>query len=258
MIITVDTGNSETVFGLWKGSSLLKTTRTPTLSENSREKWAGFIKNWTGELQGPVRVVLCSVAPHVDIPLREAFIQLGMSEILSVDGGLKFPFEFDREKFPSIGADRLANLCAASSFGRNVIVVDFGTAVTFCLLTDNIYRGGVIVPGIHTSLSALSRKASKLPEIEYRKKDKILGESSAESIECGVYFATRGMVREILQELGREKSAVGQSDLMVVATGGIVTELGFTHEFFDVVDPALTLKGLHGLFELNNTDLEVA
>jgi len=256
MIITVDAGNSETVFGMWEGRSLLKTTRTPTHLDNTSDEWTHFIKSWAGEIEGRFQVVLCSVAPRINTPLREAFHSLGMTEVLFVDGGLKLPFEFDPEKFPKIGADRLANLCAAASFGRNVIVVDFGTAVTFCLLTDNVYRGGVIVPGIHTSLSALSQKASKLSKTEYRKKDKILGESSAESVECGIYFATRGMVREILKELNREKTAVGVSDLVVLATGGIATELGFTHEFFDVVDPALTLKGLHRLFELNNTDTE--
>ncbi|MES0488710.1 MAG: type III pantothenate kinase [Leptospirales bacterium] len=258
MIITVDVGNSETVFGLWNGRSLLKTTRTPTLSDNSRDGWAVFIRNWADEVDEKFRVVMCSVAPSINTPLCEAFHFLGTQDILLVDGGLQFPFEFNPEKFPTIGADRLANLTAAAGFGPHVVVVDFGTAITFCLISDNIYQGGVIVPGIHTTLSALSQKAAKLPQVEYRNKDKILGESSQESIECGVYFSTKGMVREILRELGREIAAVDASNLVVIATGGIITELGFTHEFFDVVDPALTLKGLHRLYELNNRDLEVA
>ena len=259
MLLTIDVGNSETVIGYWNGSSLLQVDRTATVSSQPVQEWIEYFKKiHSNELaKNPdffktIDVIIASVVPGLDDCLSSTFNQLQVSKVLSVNLDLKFSFAIDKSKFSSIGADRLANAAGASSlYGDNVIVVDFGTAITFCLLLGNEYVGGVISPGIHTSLNALVDRAAKLPKIKYMKKNSILMNNTVDSIQCGMYFGWKGLVREILNELNYVNFQKNITDVKVIATGGISIDLGFTHELFTIVDPSVTMKGLYRIYKDN-------
>ena len=259
MLFTVDVGNSETVIGSWNGSSLVQIDRTATVSSLSVDQWIKYLKEIYGKeyhnnqnFFKQSEVIIASVVPSLDSTLSDTFKQLQVSKIKNVNLDLEYSFSIDKEKFSSIGADRLANAAGALSFyGPNAIVVDFGTAITFCLLLGNQYIGGVISPGIHTSLNALVNSAAKLPGFLYKKKDEILMNKTVDSIQCGIYYGYKGLVREILNELRYVVAQKNITDVNIIATGGISIELGFTHELFNVVDPSLTMKGLYEIHKDN-------
>ena len=256
ILATADIGNTHSVFGLWKNRSLLDSIRISTNSERTSYEWRWMLQSWTDKtiIGQPVNAaMISSVVPTVENSLFEAFHQLKIENTYKVGSALEFPYKIDVQDFPTIGADRLVNATAGVLYhGDNLIIVDLGTAITFCLIIDGKYRGGVIAPGIHISLDSLARRASRLFDVSYRKKKRALAQSTRESLENGMYFGWRGLIREIISELKKEKGESGSAvDCKVLATGGISADLGYTHEIFDIVDPGLTLRGLMELYYLN-------
>jgi type III pantothenate kinase len=257
VIITADVGNTQSVFGIWKNDQLINSVRISTSHERTSDEWSWMLHSWlsNGGGQGMYSInatVLCSVVPATETALEQAFRMVGSREVFHVHRDLKFPFFYDMIKNPNVGMDRLANAAGGVSFyGENLIILDFGTAITFCLLENKEYKGGVIAPGVHTSLQSLTSRTAKLPEIKYTYKEKILGNTTRDSMESGIYFGWKGLTREIVQQMKAE--AMSPQNLKVIATGGISLELGFGHEFFDVVDPFLTLRGILEVYKLNST-----
>jgi len=256
MILTIDTGNTHTVLGIWENNGLLNSVRVSTVANRTASEWSWIINAWLGGIGKPEGIsaaIFSSVVPVVDEVLIETFKLLKIEKILQVNNKMIFPFQWDRENYPNLGADRLANAAAGVAlFGKNLIIADFGTAITFCLIIEGVYQGGVIVPGIQTSLKSLSEKASNLPQIYFKKKDQILGKDTRSSIESGIYYGYKGVCREILGELGYiYQKHFENTPLVSIATGGVASDLGFIHEFFNVVDPDLTLKGLLHIYKLN-------
>lgn len=254
MILTADVGNSHTVFGIWSGSSLKFTARIATRREFTGHEWFWLLQNWICECnlnEKILKAVYCSVVPAVNSCLEEAFKRTDISVCMQISAESKLPFEFDYDNYKTLGADRIANVIAGLHYyGNNLIIADFGTAITFCLITEGVYRGGVIAPGIHSSLDALFSKTAKLPEISFHHKSNVLGKSTVESIENGAYYGWRGLIKEIIAELKTVDIAKSISSVKVIATGGIAEDLGFSRELFDIVDRNLTLKGLYLASEL--------
>ena len=253
MILTADIGNTNSVFGIWDQHNLVSSCRLSTDKNRTAFEWAQLLKGWA-EFKDPHRLqaIYASVVPSVNTALEECFDLLQIKKCARLAHDMRFPFTFDYEQYPTLGADRLANAAAGVLYyGDNLIIVDFGTAITFCLITGKVYRGGVIAPGIHSSLDALFRHTAKLPEISFYPVKTVLGKSTVLSIEAGAYFGYKGLIREILGELKKtdEARAVRERDqkLLVVSTGGISESLDFSGEFFDIVDKNLTLRGLMGL-----------
>lgn len=249
MVLTADAGNSHTVFGVWQNDELIHSCRVATHRAATADEWHWLLKAWLKDLVPTSQVnsaVYCSVVPAINNALEEAFQLSGIKEIQQITPESNLPFTFDYANYASLGSDRIANAIAGIRYyGNDLIIADFGTAITFCLITGGVYRGGVIAPGIHSSLGALFSKTAKLPEITFRQKESVLGKSTVESIESGAYFGWRGLIKEILSELRNCEDAKRAPELKVIATGGIAENLGFSHELFDVVDRNLTLKGLY-------------
>lgn len=195
-------------------------------------------------------IVVASVVPAANAAVREAIGSLGVKTPLWLSAESRLNFTFNYPQKETIGADRIADVLAAVHyFGSDCIVVDFGTAITFSVVTGGAFHGGVIVPGITSSLEALFNATAKLPKITFHRTDHAIGKSTTEAIEIGAYIGWRGAVREILSEIRRELPDGGNRH-KVVATGGISDSLDFAPEFFDVVDKNLTLKGLFLASEL--------
>ncbi len=248
MTLTVDVGNSHTVVGLWKDGGLNQTLRLSTDARRTADEWRILLSAWLKEAGNDGRVLraaFCSVVPAASSALGDAVRVLGVKEPLWVSSEIKLNFGFNYPQAQTLGADRIADLIAAKHFfGDNCIAVDFGTAITFSVLTAGIFQGGVIAPGITSSLEALFSSTAKLPKILFHQTKNGIGKSTGESIEIGAFVGWRGVVREILAEIKRELPGSGINH-KVIATGGISESLEFAPDFFDVVDKNLTLKGLY-------------
>ena len=198
----------------------------------------------------PAQVAMCSVVPKatgraaalVKKVWRIAPFQLNSRTLRGL--GIEYP------KPASIGADRLANaLAARSEFGAPVVVVDFGTAVTFDVVNRRgNYAGGIIAPGLAAMTSYLHEKTALLPQIKIREVDAVVGKSTEQAMLIGAVHGYRGLIRELIQKLKNELKC---RRLPVVATGGYAKLMASKLPEITAVDPLLTLKGLRLAWELN-------
>src|SRR5713101_8629625 len=196
-----------------------------------------------------MRVIVASVVPSLRFPMRQAFRQVVDREPLFVEPGIKTGMPILYEVPQEVGADRIVNAVAAHDrAGGPCIVVDFGTATTFDVVTARgEYAGGVIVPGIMISAEALFEKAARLWRVEIRRPERVIGKTTAASIQSGLYFGYLSLVDGMVDRIARELGAKPR----VIATGGLAELLGAGSERIEHVDPLLTLTGLYLIHERN-------
>src|SRR5262245_41616503 len=247
LLLAVDVGNTNTVLGLWRGRELdrswrLTTRRDATADEIALSIRGLFASGPSPAPLAPMRMIVASVVPSLRFPLRQALRQLLEREPLFVEPGIKtgMPILYDSPQ--EVGADRIVNAVAAfDRVGGPCIVVDFGTATTFDVVTaKGEYAGGVIVPGIAISAEALFEKAARLWRVEIRRPDRVVGKSTAGSIQSGLYFGYLSMVDGMIDRIAAE---IGEKP-HVIATGGLAELFGGGSERIGEIDPRLTLRGL--------------
>lgn len=148
-----------------------------------------------------------------------------------------------------IGADRIVNAVGAiNQYGGPLILIDFGTATTYCYINEHYeYTGGLIAPGIKISMEALYQKASKLPKIEIKSPEHVVGHSTVEAMQSGVFYGYIGQVDGIIKRIKEEH----KNDPTVIATGGLARLIAGESEVIDYVDAHLTIKGLHLIYKHN-------
>lgn len=249
MHLVVDVGNTETVLGLfrpgsreivghWRISSTVP--RTPDeagLLLRSLLREDGF------DPGGLTRGVIGSVVPGVTEALRRALDALVPGGALVLDGDALLPIRLDVEEPRTVGADRIVNTLAASVlYQRDTVVVDLGTATTYdCITADGVFLGGVIAPGILSGQEWLARRTAKLPGVEFRPPDRVIGRRTETCLHSGLFYsavdAMDGIVRRILAEWARP-------DVLVVATGGFAPLVAPHSVTVSRVEPHLTLVGL--------------
>ena len=246
MILAVDVGNTETLLGLFSGSEVRRSWRISTQRHPTGDEMALTLAGLLAtELDGPAsidRAVIASVVPAIDRSWDEAFARL---EIPSrrVDASSPLPVTLDVDEPASVGADRIVNtLGTRCLYGRNTIVVDLGTATTFdCITADGVFLGGVIAPGPRAGIDRMHEFTSKLPSVEIRQPDRVIGRRTVTCLESGVFFSIvdgiDGIVRRILEEWEPD-------DPLVVATGGLAEVIAPHCRTVEKVDPYLTLHGL--------------
>lgn len=254
MLLTIDVGNSSTSFGIFEGNTLKRKwhVKTQLLASYDLNKYLGH------------EVVVSSVVPDVDKIIKR---KLPKAKFISAKKikGLRIRIKGE------VGADRAVNAYAARElYGSPAIVVDFGTATTFDVISkDGEYLGGAIVPGIQMSADALHSMTAKLPRVEIKKPNKIIGNSTVEAIRSGVYYGyialVQGMIenyklqmlRQDFDELSRvaqhPEQSRGTSNLkmVVIVTGGYAKLIGKSIPEIDIIDQELTLKGLNLLCQKN-------
>lgn len=195
--------------------------------------------------------IYSSVVPTLNPILDRMFQDWFKIEAIRVHYQMKLPFSISYPRPYEIGADRLVNAatCAIDFPGKSIII-DLGTATTFCVVNEKPeYLGGVIAPGLKVSMDALTRNTSQLPPIVFQSPGKILGDSTIESIQAGFFFGWIGLLEGIIREIKKDK---GQ-DYQVIGTGGLVTVIDAAHPgIFDKIDPLLTLRGLQILHLMNS------
>jgi type III pantothenate kinase len=253
VLLTVDVGNTHTIYGLFSGEQLRADWRIATRRDVTSDEIGATLRALfdgaglrTSEVRG---MVVSSVVPDLNPALAGAGIAYFGMEPLFVGPGVKtgIPILYDNPH--EVGADRIVNAVAAvSRFGAPVIVLDFGTATTFDVVSPNgEYLGGVIAPGLGVSAEALFARAARLSPVAIRRPSHVVGRNTEESVQSGLFFGyaslVEGLVRRILDELGHEAP--------VVATGGLAPLIARELPFLSAVDPKLTLEGLRLIWTKN-------
>jgi len=251
MILLFDIGNTHTHLGLADDQRVVKQTDIPTLT------WfgggaAGLVKKFTGtaKIDG---AVLCSVVPRATPLVRKAVWTVWKLDTLELTPKTLRGVGIDYPKPNSIGPDRLANAVAACArFGAPVVVVDFGTAVTFDVVDPRgNYVGGVIAPGLAAMTDYLHEKTALLPKIKIREIQSAIGKSTEEAMLIGAVQGYRGLVRELIAELKRELKT---KKMPVVATGGYAKLIAAKLPEISAVAPDLTLEGLRLVWQAGKMD----
>jgi type III pantothenate kinase len=254
MLLCLDVGNSQIFGGAFEGGDLRATFRRTSNIRASSDEYGTFFRAVLREGGIEPRTVsmaaVCSVVPDVVHSLRNCFRKyFGFEPFLLQPGartGLKIRYRNPLE----VGADKIANaIGAVARFpGRNLLIVDFGTATTLCAVTrDKEYLGGIITPGIHTSMAALEANTARLPVVEIVRPPEVLGRSTVESIQSGLYYGTLAAVRSLAASV-TERHFPGDKPV-VLGTGGF-GRLFEDERVFDAFVPELPLIGLCRAVEL--------
>lgn len=249
MILLIDIGNTHTHVGLGTGSRVIRTHDLPTL-----EVLAGRMATRLRGLYPGVSLagaVMASVVPRATGPASRAVRRVVGCEPLLLSPRTLRGLAIDYPRPSSIGQDRLANaLAARQRFGAPVVVVDFGTAVTFDVVSGaGAYVGGIIAPGLSAMTDYLHEKTALLPRIRISEPRSPVGRSTREAMLVGAVHGYRGLVRQLIGELRAE---LGHPSLPVVATGGYAALMARSLPEIGAVVPHLTLEGLRILWELHH------
>lgn len=243
-VLVVDVGNTNIVLGVYDGERLVDSWRLATARDRTADEY-GILAT---QVLGPDYssslddAIVASVVPPLNGTV-EAMIQKYFGiDALFVEPGVKTGLSIHTENPLEVGADRIVNAVAAHAlFGGPSVVVDFGTATTFDLVTANSeYRGGVIAPGLTISSEALFARAARLPRVDIRRPSQLIGTNTVASMQSGIYYGYLGLVDGILARMSAEIPDLKK----IVATGGLAALLVEDSEYIDLIDLELTLKGL--------------
>lgn len=255
MILCLDIGNTQIHGGVFDNSTLKVQFRKNSRQQLSSDEYGVFFKNVLRENNvNPdeiVKISLCSVVPDMVHSVRSACIKYFDIEPFILKAGTKTGLNIKYKNPSEVGADRIANAVAAVKLypGKNIVVIDFGTATTFDVVSKKKeYLGGAIVPGIRMSMESLFATTAKLPRVEIQEPTSVVGKTTIGSIQSGLYYGQIGMVKELIEQIKIE--AFQGDDPTVIATGGfssLFEEIGL----FEVALPTLVLQGLNEVLLLN-------
>lgn len=258
MLLTIDVGNSQVFCGVYDGEELKTTFRRTSSVRASSDEFGMFFRMTLrengvdpGQIDG---AGICSVVPDPVRSLRNCFLKYFGFEPFVLQPGVKTGLKIRYRNPLEVGADKIANAIGALSRfpGRNLMIVDFGTATTLCAVSKSReYLGGIITPGVGISMAALESQTARLPAVEIVRPAAILGRSVVESIQSGLYYGTLASVRFLAASVAKEHFA-GERPL-TVGTGGL-GRLFQDEDLFDDFVPELPLLGLRRAIELSRPD----
>lgn len=258
-ILAVDIGNTNIVIGVFEGDRLISHWRIATRKRSTPDEYSVLLSAlFTGagaksDSLSPEPfaegVIVSCVVPSLIRVLLAALKPYHNGIEIVIGPGVKTGMKILTDDPREVGADRIVNAVAAfDRTGGPVIVVDFGTAITFDYITgDGQYSGGLIAPGVTISMDALFQRAARLPRVEFARPERLVGKSTIESLKSGIFYGYVGMVEGIVKKL-REDSG---PEVKVIATGGVAALIGEDCPSIDEVDEFLTLEGLKLIYGIN-------
>ena len=254
MILAIDVGNTNIVVALFDGEELKNSWRIST-DKNKTSDEIGITLCQLTEHSGISAdqiedVIISSVVPPIMHSLCNAIRKYIKCEPIVVGPGVKTGLNIKYDNPKEVGADRIVNAVGAiHKYGKPLILVDFGTATTFCAIDRNgDYLGGVIAPGVKVSMNALFERAAKLPRVEIKKPQTAIGRNTISSMQSGAVYGQAGQVDRIVAEIKKE---LQEDDVKVIATGGLSVLIAPESDSIDFVDKTLTLDGLRIIYEMN-------
>jgi type III pantothenate kinase len=258
MLLAIDVGNTQTVIGLFKDKNILSSWRMVTPRFETADEIAsavyGFLHNSGYDSENITDIAISCVVPRILDELKKMSDKYFNCKPLVVDHNVTSDLVIKYNNPEEIGADRIANSVAAKEIhGFPAIVVDFGTATTFDIVSSKgEYLGGVIAPGIEVSSEALFKYAAKLSKVDLYWPKKVIGKTTYDGIRSGILFGYLGQIDFLIDKIVEE---VGQDDPgfkpKVIATGGLSVLMLERSRWIKIHDPDLTLKGLNLLIEKN-------
>ena len=258
MIFVIDVGNSNIVLGAYDGKKLLANWRAGTDREKTSDEFGMFFvslfNNEGLDMRKVEAVIIASVVPPIMYSLEHAIRKYFKLEPIIIGPGIKTGINIKYENPREVGADRIVNAVAAFEiYGGPLIIVDFGTATTFCAITSKgEYLGGVICPGIKVSAEALFQKTAKLPRIDLVKPDSVIGRNTVASMQSGIIYGYVGQVDYIIKRMKREMK---EENIKVIATGGLARLIASESETIDDINRLLTLEGLRIIYDKNRDNI---
>jgi type III pantothenate kinase len=256
MLLTIDIGNTNITYGLFDGGGEVvhyansKTDKQMT-TDDLAVHFFRLLDLWEVAKTGIRGAIISSVVPRLDYPFQHMFVKyLNITPVFI--GRSQIPVKIEYDNPSEIGADRIVNAYAGICLcpGKNLIIVDFGTATTFDVVSaEKVYVGGLIVPGILTSLSAMEEKASKLPHIDLSITPKLIAKNTVDGIRSGLLNGSGAMMDGVNRRIMDEMK---WKECVVIVTGGLSELIQQSSTSINIIDKHLTLKGLYYIWKLMN------
>ncbi len=246
MTLAIDIGNTDAVYGLFDQDTLLHVWRTPARRDATAAHYEATLRLWLLEADVPLstirKTVLCSVVPDLTPVFRDMLRALFGTEPVVVGPAIFPALPLEIVSPYEIGGDLVANALAAyTRFGRNCLIVDFGTALTFTTVSATGKMLGVaIAPGLKTAIRALFSNTAQLPEVPLELPTSALGQNTTHAIQAGIMLGYEGLVRSMIARIRTELNG----DCFVIGTGGLIRAITTLQDDFDEIIPNLTLTGV--------------
>ncbi len=253
-LVVIDAGNTNTVVGVYSGDELTHHFRLSTSTEGTSDEYAAMLlpllDHGGVDPRSVDGVAISSVVPPLALAFERLSVDLFGREALFLEPGVKTGMPIRSDNPSEVGADRIANSVAAREvYGAPVVVVDFGTAITFDVVSpDGAYIGGMIAPGPGIAAEALASRASRLYRVDLDRPARVIGTNTAAAIQSGLFYGYVGLVDGILERLVAEVDGLET----IVATGGLAELISDASVRITDIDPDLTLIGLKLIFDRNS------
>jgi type III pantothenate kinase len=249
MLLAIDCGNTQTVFGLFEGDRLTEQFRVATNRSHTGDELAVLVRGFI-DLESLDGIVLCSSVPQLVAEYQAFADRWAGVELLVLGPGVStgVPIRYDDPR--EVGPDRIANAVAARErHGAPAVVVDFGTSTNFDVVNAaGDFAGGVLAPGVEVSMDALFSRAARLPKIPFEAPERVISQTTVAALQSGLVYGFAGQVDAIVDRIRAE---LGAPDAPVVATGGLAELIAPHSSTITAVDQELTLQGLRLVWQRN-------
>ena len=253
MLLAIDIGNTNIVFGVYEDKNIIDYWRINSDHNKTADEYGILfceaLKSANVVIKGVDNVIIASVVPPLTSVIKRMIQRYFKITAIIIDENTRTGLKICYDNPKDVGADRIVNAVAAYTiYNGPVIIIDFGTATTFCAVGRGPeYLGGVIAPGIMISLEALFQRTAKLPKVTLEPPKTVIGRDTVSSIQSGIIYGYAGLVDEVIDRIKKEMAG----EPYVVATGGLAEMIASQTRNIKEINPMLTLEGLRLVFEMN-------